>query len=395
MTGRFAAVMAFITILAYAWPARVWFSADPTPRPLFQTPLRSEDSRETRPFFSRDFINPEKAGAMVHAGSICEMPEGDMAAVWYGGTREGARDVAIFFSKMKSGQNSSWSAPRIIVDRKSASAELRRYIGKVGNSILWSGPDGKLWLVYVTISIGGWSGSSLNVKTSLDGGRTWSRSRRFTLSPFFNISELVKARPVAIKAGGDPRGKNGFAVPIYHECLGCFPEILWIEPQESHLQYTKSRMAAGPDFLQPSIAVLDPLKACALYRCISDERRVAMASTGDCGQHWSRPAFLNLPNPNSAVSALPLAEKRILLAFNDSQNTRETLRLAVSRDHGRSWTRIHTLEQASNEEFSYPYMIRGQDGRIHLVYTWKRKRIRHVVFNEAWIDEQLERAQEL
>jgi len=36
-------------------------------------------------------------------------------------------------------------------------------------------------------------------------------------------------------------------------------------------------------------------------------------------------------------------------------------------------------------------MIRSQDGLIHLVYTWQRKRIKHVVFNEAWINAQMKR----
>ena len=105
-----------------------------------------------------------------------------------------------------------------------------------------------------------------------------------------------------------------------------------------------------------------------------------------------RRAFLDLPNPDSAVDALPLSKGRILLAFNDSRNNRETLKLAVSDDRGLNWIRIYTLENLPGQEFSYPYMIRGKNGIIHLVYTWKRKRIKHVVFNEAWVDQKLERA---
>ena len=76
--------------------------------------------------------------------------------------------------------------------------------------MLFSDSDGRLWLIYVTVSIGGWSGSSLNVTMSEDEGRTWTRSRRLTLSPFLNLSELVKNAPVALTDGGS-------AVPIYHE----------------------------------------------------------------------------------------------------------------------------------------------------------------------------------
>ncbi len=92
------------------------------------------------------------------------------------------------------------------------------------------------------------------------------------------------------------------------------------------------------------------------------------------------------------MDAVPLTKGRILLAFNDSRNNREMLQLAVSNDRGLNWVRIHTLENSPDQEFSYPYMIGGQNGLIHLVYTWKRKRIKHVVFNEAWVDHKIEQA---
>jgi hypothetical protein len=34
-------------------------------------------------------------------------------------------------------------------------------------------------------------------------------------------------------------------------------------------------------------------------------------------------------------------------------------------------------------------MIKTRDGNIHLVYTWRRKRIKYMVFNEAWINQQI------
>ena len=100
----------------------------------------------------------------------------------------------------------------------------------------------------------------------------------------------------------------------------------------------------------------------------------------------------NVPNPDAAVDALRISNDRILLAFNDSAVHRENLRLAVSRSHEMHWTRIATLESGPKGEFSYPFMIRTQDGRIHLVYTWNRKRIKHVTFNESWIDLKLKQS---
>jgi len=51
--------------------------------------------------------------------------------------------------------------------------------------------------------------SSSQPSTSSDGGLFWTPSRRLTLSPFFNVSELVRNRPVRLANGG-------WLVPVYH-----------------------------------------------------------------------------------------------------------------------------------------------------------------------------------
>ncbi len=389
MGKRLVIILSIFTLLAYGWSAWIRFSDVPGAK-TFSPPLRYSDS-DGEPFIINSFINPGSKSGMVHVGSVCEMSDGELGAVWYGGTREGAKDVAIFFSTRPPRLNIPWSSPRIIVDRASATEELNRYIRKVGNPVLFSGPEKRLWLIYVSITVGGWSGSSLNVKASLDGGLTWTDSQRLALSPFFNISELVKGRPLPVSVTKGNENRDHFAVPIYHECLGHFPEILWIafSRTDETIFYEKSRMAGGNFFIQPSIAPLNTHSAKAFYRCLSPARRISAARTDDGGQTWSAPEFLDLPNPDSAVDALPLSHDRILMAFNDSSNNREILQLAVSNDQGINWIRIQTLEKSTHEEFSYPYMIRGSNGLIHLVYTWKRKRIKHWVFNEAWVDQQL------
>ena len=394
MSKRLIIILGILTLLAYGWPAWTRFAADPSTKTSFSSPPRSDLSRDRNPFMAQDFISPNHPSGIVHVGSICEMPDGRLAAAWYGGTREGAKDVAIFYAEKPPGLDAPWSTPRILVDRTSAAKELNRYIRKVGNPILFSGPGRQLWLIYVTITMGGWSGSSLNVKISQDAGHTWGNSQRLTLSPFFNISELVKGRPLPVNMENMDDGQSGFAVPIYHEFLGYFPEMLWIASSGETLEiaYGKSRMAGGNSFIQPSIAAVDAKQATAFYRCRSRTRRIGVARTKDGGQTWSLPEFLALPNPDSAVDALPLRGGRILLAFNDRPNSRENLRLAVSTDQGLHWIRFHTLENSPDQEFSYPYMIRGRNGWIHLIYTWKRKRVKHVVFNEAWVDEKLKQA---
>jgi predicted neuraminidase len=337
------------------------------------------------PRMTEEFIARAPGSSMVHVGSICEAADGRLAACWYGGTREGARDTAIYLAVRDLAGLGSWSEPRKIVDRVSASRELKRYVKKVGNPLIFSDRENRLWLIYVTIAVGGWSGSSLNVKVSNDGGSNWTASTRLTLSPLLNISELVRNNPIQMSDGS-------LAVPIYHEWLGKFPEILWIKAEGGGFSVRKTRMAGGRAFIQPSVVPYDPRRGVAFFRSCSEQRAVGMATTTDAGTTWSEPHHLELPNPDAAVNALSLSRGRILLAFNESNRGRENLQLAVSSDGGVTWQRVARIEEGKGAEFSYPYMMRSSDGRIHLVYTWHRKRIKHVVFNEEWINSKLQGA---
>ena len=89
---------------------------------------------------------------------------------------------------------------------------------------------------------------------------------------------------------------------------------------------------------------------------------------------------------DAGLDAIRLDDGRMLLAFNDSETGRENLRLALSTDEGRTWTRIATLAEESGADFSYPFLMQASNGDVHLVYTWKRTAIRHVVFNTSWVD---------
>lgn len=108
----------------------------------------------------------------------------------------------------------------------------------------------------------------------------------------------------------------------------------------------------------------------------------------DAGKSWSEMTETTLPNNNSGIDAVTLRDGRHLLIYNHSTRNQENMghkgrgviNLAVSRD-GINWEAALVLDYIDQPEkqYSYPSMIQTADGLVHIVYTWHRQRIKHVV----------------
>ncbi len=347
------------------------------------TPAQTNEAPE----FHEQFIDPRFIHPSAHVSSICELPGGRLAAVWYAGSREGARDVGIYIATRDAGVSNVWSTPVSVGTHEAAGDETFRYVKKIGNAILFAGTNDQLHLLYVTTGFGGWSCSSLNLKTSTDSGATWSRTRKLGLSPFFNISELVKNAPT-------PLADGGFVVPIYHEVLGKFSELLWLRPSADGFEATKTRVVGGRTAFQPALVALNETNALMLNRTAGSVRKIHATRTSDSGHTWSALETIDLPNSNSGLDAIRLTDGRLLLAFNDTDSDRDNLRVAISADGGVTWKRAATLVAEAKEEFSYPTVLQTSDGLIHVTYTWKRKGIKQATFNVAWLEAQMKGARE-
>ncbi len=348
-----------------------------------QNRAQSAPAVPAAPFFTETWVSPHGHMPSAHSSATCVLPSGDLFAVWYGGSREGAADVALFTSRLVAG-TTAWTVPMLTVDRAMAQHELERVIKKVGNAVIFADRTGTLWMIYVSVSMGGWSGSALNVKTSQDEGRTWGPSRRLTVNPFLNLSTLVRNKPIFASDGR-------IGLPVYHEMALKFPQMLWLTPgpQGSVQEYRMRNLASEPGLIQPTLVPLDHDRVLMMLRDRRSERRMHTAYSDDNGWTWSDAAPSGLPNPDSALDGLRLRDGRILIVYNHAHRSRDNLRLALSADGGRSWRSGPTIEAAANREYSYPFLVEDQRGQIHLTYTWQRERIKHVEFNVAWLDRQM------
>ncbi len=413
-------------LVLIAWGAGIVKSLG-HPRPAAFDVARVVEPHGEAPRLHARFLSTRK-GVLAHAASLVEMRDGRIRAFWFSGSREGARDVeihgAVFDPRL-----GEWGAEHTVVTRLALQRALQRYVAKLGNPVAARGADGTLWLFVVTVSVGGWAGSSITAMSSRDEGETWSAPRRLVTSPFLNLSTLVKGTPFLYADGT-------LGLPVYHEFIGKFGEVLRLD--SSGVVLDKQRLTHGRRSLQPVVLVKSETDALALMRHSGSAtpRRVVVTSTADAGERWTPASQATLANPDAALSGVMLADGVMLLALNDSEEDRDVLSLAVSRDGGVRWERIYDLENqrarrdvpfdraghrdvfaalaresgaaagdaaaiaASAEsrscrgercgfEFSYPYLIQSRNGELHLAYSWNRSFIKHVRFNRAWLEQRM------
>ncbi|MEQ1532913.1 MAG: sialidase family protein [Sideroxydans sp.] len=394
---------------------------------------RIKETLPARGHFDTHFASSQ-LHVQTHAASMIELSDGNVRAFWFSGSREGAADVTINSAIFDVTQK-QWGAEQVVTGRVQTQRDLHRYIAKVGNPVPMRAPDGSLWLFYVTVSLGGWAGSSISMLTSNDEGATWGAPRRLVTSPFINISTLVKAPPFLYADGT-------VGVPVYHEFVSKFAEALRLDKTGKVID--KQRLAAGGQgTLQPVVLVRNELDALALTRYAGADSapRVMSLATTDGGRHWSKPQKSNMKNPNAALSALVLPDGKLLAVLNDQEHGRDSLSLQLSADGGITWRELRRLEEmgglsqqladesaclevvedmlqnsdarlqalaapqlaeyvasakplvrsasACHFEFSYPYLMQAHNGDIHLLYTWNRVLIKHAVFDALWLQQRL------
>jgi predicted neuraminidase len=309
----------------------------------------------------------------AHASSLAETRDG-LVAAWFGGTREGHPDVGIWFSRRAAGR---WSAPVEVAD--GAQPDGTRH--PCWNPVLFQPPDGPLLLFYkVGPSPREWWAL---VRASPDGGRTWSPATKLPEG----ILGPIRAKLVERPGGGELLAGSSTEHAGWVAYLERFRSVGggWtLEALASARSWSRSAALNDPkEFgaIQPTILLHSPTRWQLL--CRSQQGVVTEVWTEDGGVTWSPMKATSLPNPSAGIDALRLADGRFLLAYNPTATRREKLSIAVSAD-GQSWQPAVTLEDAPGE-YSYPAMIQTRDGLVHVTYTWKRERIKHVVVDPGQI----------
>lgn len=318
--------------------------------PLWAQQIQSEFIYEKAPFPS------------CHASTIAESSRGLICA-WFGGTHEKHPDVGIWVSRWEQGK---WTQPVEVANGKVNDQE--RY--PTWNPVLFQMPGKELILFYkVGPSPSTWWGA---LKRSFDGGITWGPEERLPkdiYGPIKNKPELLADGTLLCPSSSED---DGWRV---HLELSKDAGKTWTRT---------SAINTGKDFsaIQPSILFLPGGELKLL--CRSKDGVILETSSKDQGKTWSKLSPTDLPNPNSGTDAVTLKDGRHVLIYNHVTKSsmqwggkRSPLNVAISSD-AKVWKELTVLENEPKMEFSYPAVIQTKDGAIHITYTWKRERIKHV-----------------
>lgn len=316
-----------------------------------------------------EFIYEDATFPSAHASTIVETDQG-LVSAWFGGTAEGNDDVGIWVARHKDG---TWSTPIEVADGVQPDGTQH----PCWNPVLFQPSSGPLLLFYkVGPSPRAWWGL---VRSSDDRGRTWSEAMRLP----DGILGPIRAKPVERDDGTLLAGSS-----TEHDGWVAHMERFTPEPDgdwslgalgSSDRWWRSVPLNDGDEFgaIQPTILVHSRTRLQVL--CRSQQQVITEAWSSDGGRTWAPMTRTALPNPSAGIDALRLRDGQFLLVYNPTGRGRRQLAVALSTD-GQAWRQMHLLEDAGGE-YSYPAVIQTADGLVHVTYTWRRERIKHVVLD--------------
>lgn len=329
-----------------------------------------------------EFLYETASFPSCHSASLCELPNGDILATYFGGAREGAPDVCIWTSRKRKLQDGSmqegWEAPVLVAD-----GILNDTLRKACyNPVLFQVPDGELILFYkIGRNVKDWTGY---IKRSKDNGYTWGERENIVSAdpnlPADSLLGAIKNKPEIID------GK--ILAPSSKEFGGwrCYVEV------SEDMGKTWSLIGPVPQIADKDFKTIQPFilkhKDGRLQMLARTQKSKLIATTfsNDRGKTWSEMQLIEgLPNNNSGIDGVTAPDGTHYMVYNPfgivpgpDKPLRNPLCVAKSQD-GIHWTHIATLEDSPISQYSYPCMILSQDGKtLHIAYTWRRQRMKYI-----------------
>lgn len=318
---------------------------------------------------SKEFIYDQAPFPSAHASTLVDVGHGEYLAAWFGGTAEGRPDVAIWYARRTA---KGWSKPEEIVREKGVPC---------WNPVFFHAKNGRLWMYYkFGPTVREWTAGR---RYSDDEGKTWSEPEHLPAG----VYGPIRTKPLVLDdgtiiSGSSVESYGSWAAWVERSTDGgatwtrtgpiTLPELRTVHPVK------EGESVSGVGLIQPSVISLGKQHLRLYMRSSQQVGKICISDSVDGGRTWSDARRLDIPNPNSGIDVIRLKDSRIILIYNDTPSGRSPLNLAVSTD-GEHFRDFATLESDPGE-YSYPALIQGGDGDLHMTYTFNRKKIRYAVF---------------
>jgi predicted neuraminidase len=358
----------------------------------------------------------------AHAANLMELHDGTMACVWFGGSMEGRSDISVYMSRLERG-STQWTVPMQLSDDAERSEQ---------NPILFPAPDGSLWLLHTAQTSGNQDTSIVRRRISLDNGKSWGPTERLLDAP---VGTFVR-QPIHVHSDGT------WLLPVFtcrtlpgEKWDGSLDESAVLRSTDRGVTWQRVAVPDSVGCVHMSIVPAAGDRLLGFFRSRWADFIYATRSD-DGGLSWTRPVPTVLPNNNSSIQALRLADGRLAMIFNASSSADATERraslydeledaaptspsaaqpavdapvrrafwgaprapmtLALSEDDGQTWPWQRNLEvgdgwcmsndsaRGLNREYSYPSIRQSADGALHLAHTVFRQHIRHARVQPDW-----------
>ena len=348
-----------------------------------------------------------------HAANLCWLPDGTLACTWFGGTMEGMGDISIWLSRLAPGAT-RWSEAERLSDAADRSEQ---------NPVLWVAPGGAVWLFHTSQPGGRQDQCEIFHRVSTDGGASFGAAAR--LGDFRGI--FVR-QPPQLGPGGEWL-LPGFrcVTPPEGAWTGGLDTACLLVSRDQGASWTVTEVpeSLGAVHMNPVAARGGVMPAFYRDRFAQSVRR---SLSTDGGLSWGPAEPVDLPNNNSSIQVIRLRDGRLALvgnpvnaAMSDQRRAslydeiegseaapqgaggtggavtgavwgvpRAPLVLAFSSDEGAQFPERRVLEEGSgyclsnnsrdglNREYSYPSVLEGPDGSLHLAYTYHRRAIKYL-----------------
>lgn len=352
--------------------------------------IYDEEIPQPKGIVKNEFLYDKADFPQCHSATIAETTNGDLVIAFFGGTREGASDVCIYVCRKEKGSD-SWSKPALAADGILSATERKACY----NPVLYQQPGGSLYLFYkIGKNVADWKGY---LKKSDDAGKTWSEAIRLPdgyLGPIKNKIVDVDGKSIAPSSTENAGWKVHFEIaedggrkihmvgPLAADTATMTQNMLVATNNKDDMEGGGNDKHTTVQAIQPSILTHKDGRLQIL--CRTRNGKIATAWSSDKGETWTPLTLTDLPNNNSGTDAVTLKDGRQVLIYNAvatppgaKKGLRNPLNIAVSND-GIHWKMVMTLENSPVSQYSYPAIIQGKDGRIHVVYTWRRQRIKYM-----------------